>query len=147
MSISFAITGVDALKTAMEKYKKHLKERKRVNGQAVILVDRWIQKNFQTEGGNVGGWRPLSQATIEARRKGKNRRGSVRILQDTGEMRRNWKHIYSDTEAKIVSGVPYSIKHEEGDGVPQRRILPTPEEIWPQLEKLYTLFIQKAFKL
>lgn len=69
---------------------------------------RWINENFRTEGGKVGGWRPLSPNTIAAK-------GSSRILQDTGELRKSFVyHIISDRIVQVGSGKEYASYHERG---------------------------------
>lgn len=50
-----------------------------------IAALRWVDKNFQTGGGQVGGWRPLRPLTVFGRRKGSNL-----PLSDTGALRRSF---------------------------------------------------------
>jgi phage gpG-like protein len=142
MTITMQMVGFDILKANMAKRQARLNQRRAVNARAVTVVDRWIQKNFQSQGGNVGGWKPLAEATKTPKRGG----DSAKILQDTGTMRAKWNHIATSKEAKIVSGVDYSIYHNEGKGVPERRILPTNAEIWPALKKVYGNFIKDSLK-
>lgn len=140
----------------MEKMKSReakLKNRTLTNRKATILIDRWIQKNFQSQGtlaeGGTG-WQKLSPATIAGRRKGKKKSlliggqkgqtlvpGTAKILQDTGQLRTRWKHYYTARTAVLQSGVEYGIYHEEGRGVPKRKILPTKKQILPELLKLF----------
>ena len=145
--VFMSVKGIKTLQRRMSKVGKGLKDRRKLNARSVVLVDRWIQKNFQQEGQLAypgTGWQKLSPVTIASRRKGK---GSVKILQDTGQMRSRWKKFWTSKFAKVQSGVPYSEKHHEGLGhIPERRILPTEAQIKPDLLKLYSNFIKTLIK-
>lgn len=91
-----------------------------------IMIDRWTQDNFRTEGGNVGGWEPLAHGGRFVKKNG----GwildeSAKILQDTGALRISTLPFHTKRTAGIGSELPYSKKHNEGeDGLPVRRIIP-----------------------
>jgi len=159
MTLSMKVTGFNVMQAAMAKRKSNLSKRRVANSRAVVVVDRWIQVNFRTEGGNVGGWKPLAKETKEAFRHGWGKvsyRGGddSKILQDTGTGRKSWKHIVSHNEASIlnVAEHPYTREkgymnaHDKGKGVPQRRILPEDREIWPKLRLVYGNFIKSALR-
>ncbi|OQC26286.1 MAG: hypothetical protein BWX71_01555 [Deltaproteobacteria bacterium ADurb.Bin072] len=115
--------------------------------RSAAVIDGWIQRNFREEGGKVGGWAPLADSTIESRMRRRNKTGAIRILQDTGTLRMKWKHTWSKNHVAVVSAVEYGIFHETGTSkMPQRRILPTMEEIWPSIEKLFDEHIRRALK-
>lgn len=143
------IRGVKALQRRLSRMTKGLSDRRRVNARATVIVDRWIQKNFQKEGQLAypgTGWKPLKPSTIASRRKGKGK-GGVKILQDTGHLKGRWKKSWTATFAKVQSGVPYSEIHHEGKGhVPERRILPTDAQIRPELMKLFADFVRMQIK-
>lgn len=133
----------------MTRKQKKLDNRTLTNKKAVILLDRWIQKNFQSEGDLAypgKGWEPLDPKTIAARRKGEKIDREDKILQDTGQLRSRWKHTWTQRSAKIQSGVDYGEYHEKGKGVPERRVLPTEEQIMPELLKLFGKFVQTSLK-
>lgn len=75
----------------------------------------WIARNFETSGGLVGGWRPLSPNTIAGRRK-----GSSAILQDTGRLRMAFGKEIAGNELRVGTGVragtnvKYASAHEGG---------------------------------
>ena len=149
-TISMEMKGTDKLMRSMAGRSKKLSSRKQTNAMAVTLVDRWIMKNFQTEGqlamGGTG-WKPLSPITIwHRRRKGGKIPGRVMILQDTGTMRQRWTHIADNDVAIIRSGVDYARSHQEGEGVPMRRILPLEKQIKPELMKIYGKFVSAAIR-
>ena len=148
MAIGFKLTNASAFNREMLSRKNKLGNRRKVNAQALTIVDRWVQKNFQSQGKlatDGQGWQKLSASTLLQRRKGG---GKVSILQDTGQLRQRWKHIIRGTKIAILrSMVQYSIYHEEGTKkMPQRRILPEEEHIQPQLEKVFNVFIKKAIR-
>ena len=144
MTLEMQVIGMDKLKTKMENSRRKLTQRKSVNARAVVVVDRWIQKNFQSNGFNVGGWKKLENPS--EKRGGK----SAQPLKDTGRLRMAWHFKANNTEASITSGVDYGHYHDQTDKkfkhVPQRRILPTNKEIWPTLKRLYSSFVRESFK-
>lgn len=141
--------GLSALQKSMRKRAQSLKNREKVNAQATVVVDGWIQRNFNAQGAmSMGGkgWKPLQAATLKARRHGLGK-GSGKILQNSGDLRKRWKHLWSVKLAKVQSGVTYGIYHEKGTKhLPVRRILPQNKQIWPLIEKLYSQFIKKILR-
>jgi len=136
----FQVIGLDMLQKKMVKRRRNLEQRRGLNKRVIVMIDRWIQKNFQSEGqlAHPGkGWKRLSPQTIIQRRQGRNVGLGVKILQDTGQLRSRWKHEYNDRRAVVQSGVPYSGKHHYGKGVPERRILPQYGQIRDDILKLY----------
>lgn len=68
----------------------------------------WIDENFETEGGNVGGWEPLAPSTIAAK-------GSSAILQDTGRLRQSFDYeLEGESTVRVGTNVEYAQHHEEG---------------------------------
>ena len=151
MTLSMKVSGFNVMQSAMAKRKTALLKRKAVNARAVTVVDSWIQRNFKSEGGNVGGWKPLAESTKTPKRGGE----SARILQDTGALRLKWNHIATHKEAAIESlakskkGFYYATAHNEGgknNRPPKRRILPENREIWPKLKLVYGNFITSSLR-
>ena len=151
MTLSMKVTGFNVMQTAMAKRKTSLLKRRAVNSRAVTVVDSWIQRNFKSQGGNVGGWKPLAEATKTPKRGGE----SSKILQDTGTLRLKWNHIATNKEAAIESlakskdGFYYGTAHDKGtknNRPPQRRILPEDREIWPKLKLVYGNFIKSSLR-
>ena len=141
----------------IEETHKKLKRRKDTNAKCTAFLERWIQDNFKTQGQKAtgSGWKPLSPVTIEMRRKGKGT-ASAKILEDTGMLKNRWKRFYTDQDAYIESGVNYGWKHEEGDPnnrfmgrpapIPQRKILPKKAQIWPDIKKIYQIFLKETLR-
>ena len=76
----------------------------------LILQD--VERNFITEGGLVGGWQPLTEATVRGRERA-GFGGAHPILQKTGALRRSFKGYVDSKKAVITSvGVPYYKFHQ-----------------------------------
>jgi phage gpG-like protein len=71
---------------------------------------QWINDNFESEGGKVGGWAPLADSTVAARRG-----GAGQILQDTGVLRESFDYeVMGDSQVRVGTKVQYASFHEEG---------------------------------
>jgi len=107
------------------------------NKAASIILDRWVQVNFKTEGGKVGNWKK-SDAAIA-------RNGMT--LQKTGNLKDKFSAFYDKNDAGIGTEVPYSLPHEKGlYGLPIRRMLPTSNEAWKAVKPAYEKFVEGATK-
>lgn len=153
--ISVHFSNLEQIRASVDKKKVALQHRGNTFHQAVILIDRWIQKNFQTEGQLAypgRGWQPLAASTIKARlgqtrvkraakAKGKKpAEATLKILQQSGWLRDRWKHYWNDEYAIIQSGVDYGIYHDSDaprKRLPERKITPTEKQIMPDLMKLF----------
>jgi phage gpG-like protein len=99
------------------------------NKKAAIFLDQWVQKNFQTEGSLVGGWRAIKR--------------SGKILQDTGRLRGSFTPFADDDDAGIGSDLKYSAAHDKGTStIPQRRILPRHDDVDKDLFRIYNTHVQ-----
>lgn len=98
-----------------------------------IMLDGWVQRNFKTEGGNVGGWEAI-------RRQG-------RILQDSGRLRLSFLPFSSRKNAGIGSDLSYSEVHEKGLGpVAKRRMLPRSDDVRQDILRRYNKHISQVSK-
>ncbi len=141
------VVGLKEVMARLDKAKAEMGRTELAFKRSVAVIDGWIQRNFREEGGKVCGWAPLADSTIERRMARRNKSGMIRILQDTGGLRERWKHTWGKDHAAVVSAVEYGIFHETGTKkMPQRRILPTLEEIWPSIEKLFDEHIRRALR-
>ena len=130
---------------------KDLRDRRDPNARVRVFLDGWVQRNFRTEGGKVGGWKPLAAGGRWKTYKDGRRvlDPSAKILSDTGML----KHSFLTFEwnngniVGIGSDVPYSEKHEYGEGnVPQRRMLPRRSEIIEDVRRIFDQFVGKIIK-
>jgi phage gpG-like protein len=89
-----------------------------------------VINHFDDEKGQEGRWAPLKPSTLARRRKGRGA-GSGRILQDTGNLRRNF--IPSNVEDKGATSIvffnptPYAATHDDGSS---KRNIPQREFMW-----------------
>lgn len=115
----------------------------RLHKRAAILLDRWVQKNFQTEG---GGWEPFAVYKPQGRRgrwisRSGGRPGyldtSAKLLRDTGALRLSFRPFATRKDAGIGSELDYAEFHEKGIGVPMRRMLPVNADVQGALKDLF----------
>lgn len=131
------------LKGAREELKYDSPVMKRV----AVYLDQWVQRNFQSKGGKVGGWAPYTYGGRLVPKKKANAQsiaghrwinGNAVMLQDTGALRHSFLPFIKKGTAGIGSDLPYSKKHNEGDDkLPQRRLLPVDEDV--QVDVLHIL--------
>lgn len=132
------------IKEVRDRQRRRLEEVKKLNvplAQASIFLDRWVQKNFRTEGGNVGGW-PRFAAGGRSTRKGFDT--SAKLLQDTGRLRASFSPFATRDNAGVYSDLDYSKPHQEGIGVPQRRMLPKIVEVRADVAKIMKSYVDNV---
>jgi len=113
--------------------------------QVAVLLDSWVQRNFKTQGGNVGGWvgfkyggRVLPDGTIDT---------SAKLLQDTGLLRASFAPSSNDKIARIGTELPYAATHEFGRGaIPARRMLPKRADVIEQVKRIFKFHTDKALR-
>jgi len=121
-----------------------IKDMKTPFKKVAIFLDSWVQRNFKTEGGNVGGWKPLA---LGGRFYGGGFDANAKILQDTGRLKASFLPFASDKNAGIGSKLPYSKKHEKGlEGLPKRRILPVKSEVIKTANKIMEKHVKDSLK-
>jgi len=138
----------------IKKILKTLDDRRSFFAQAVTVTDKMIQKNFEEEGKLLqsSGWAKLAPSTERARKEGWGEyiaSQNFRILQNTGALKDNWKHLWTARFGKIQSGVVYGTTHHYGNkkmNIPARPILPDEKHLMPKLIKILSLWIKGAFK-
>lgn len=72
---------------------------------------KWINDNFEADGGLVGGWEPLTEYTISRRRK-----ESSRPLQDTGLLRSSFS-FFVDGGRSVTFGSGVGGRNIRGQGI------------------------------
>lgn len=137
--IKFDTKQIDALKVRAKEARELLKQDGVVMRQIAVFLDRWVQKNFQSLGGNIGGWEAYKYGGRLTTKKKSNAvsidghhyvNGSAKLLQDSGALRLSFLPFTQLGNAGIGSDLPYSIFHEEGTKyLPQRRMLMVEDEV------------------
>lgn len=117
-------------------------------------VGTFFRRRFETAGRHGGQpWKPLSRQTRLARnRAGEtgNQGGVGKPLWATGQLKRSLEEVGPRSIRSIrkdgyVRGtrVPYAVRHQRGEGVPEREIIPTrgqgglPRLLWIKLQQRF----------
>lgn len=118
---------LEALRKRLAKKRAAVMDLRTPYARASVLLDQWVQKNFKSEGGKVGGWLPFAKnkdgiPIVELRNP---KRAPAKLLQDTGRLRSSFTPFASKSHAGIGSDLPYAKTHHEGTGnAPERQLLP-----------------------
>ena len=132
------INGVASTITSLKNTKSRLSNTNVPIKKTVTDFFIFVQRNFRTEGGShkldAGRygtkWKDLSDATVARRLRKKGRRVTLRILQDTGDLRQRWDLLVTKSKGVLKSRQDYSRIHDKGgigskgQRIPQRKILP-----------------------
>lgn len=143
------IKGLDLIKDRMTDCRERMAKNKRNYARAAVIVDRWIQKNFRSEGGEVGGWEPLAKSTEATRRVGRKKDKGHKILQDTGQLKTRWKLNWNHKRAIVKSGVNYGHYHDSKESrrrLPRRQILPDEEHIIDPIRKIFKKHVDLSMR-
>lgn len=134
---------VEAMEKKLKERREDLKKGTEPMRRVSTYLDSWVQQNFKTEGEKTGqkweelqaGGRPIKGGGIDT---------SAKILQDTGRLRASFLPFFFRDNAGIGSDLPYSETHEEGIGVPKRRILPLKSEFIDTAKKILGDWVRKV---
>lgn len=130
-------------------------DRKRLHKRISVYLLKWVDTNFKTEGGKVGGWqklklggRPLPRSQ---RTETKQLDSSAKVLQDTGQLRRSFVPFSDSNTAGVGSEIgkfdnlPYAKKHHEGHGaLPRRQLIPTVNQVGDEILEMYEEYIEQV---
>lgn len=118
--LSITTKGTDELTRNFRQMEKKVKNHKVLYKRIGIKLVKWIDDNFKAEGIEEK-WAGLKPRTIARRRK-----GSSKILQDTGGLRASYDYKVGSRSVKIGSGKDYAKHHEFGTKyIPKRPMLPS----------------------
>ena len=141
---------VQELVSRQNKRRDLLQDTNNMYARAAVYLDRWAQVNIRTEGKNVGGWVPFKYGGRWVDGSG-DKPGyfdpAAKLLRDTGRLAASILPFSSDTNAGIMTDLPYARFHNEGEGTPERRIMPVKEEIIDEVKKIITGHIVAAINL
>ena len=109
--LRFTIEGVPELSRLLQmEYNKVENFQKPLQKSAqLVLAD--VQTNFQTEGGLVGGWQPLTAGTVKGRLRG-GFGGAHPILQRSGKLKSSFYSRVTAKKAIMTSNSPYFKYHQ-----------------------------------
>ncbi len=119
------VVNTKRLDAALKRARKRAKDQR--PAWKAIAEAHWIatQATFDANGARGGhkAWKPLSQYTLDRRRKGRDTAESAQILVDTGDMKSRATTRSNATEAAIGTNFERGLRHQYGEGVPQREWL------------------------
>lgn len=129
---------IEELKRTVEERRRELANFRTPYTRASTFLDQWVQRNFQTEGGKVGGWEPFSPVTLEQIARQDPGRQPAKLLQKTGRLRITFLPFVEDDNAGIGTELPYSKGHHEGEGrLPKRQLLPTKDLVMADIRRIF----------
>jgi phage gpG-like protein len=148
------VTGDKAVLKKLRQITRSVKDPRMANRQVSVWLFRWVNQNFKSQGGKVGGWAPFKIGGRKLPGGGIDR--SAKLLQDTGFLRASFKPFYGKTFAGIGAG-PHRIKanipiwHERGiptRNLPQRRMLPrdTDRDVKQGIIRIYDTYLRRVLK-
>jgi len=110
-SLRFTVEGIPELSRILALTNQRVSNFKPPLQNSVRFILADIERNFVTEGGLVGGWRPLAPSTVRGRiREGYG--GEHPILQKTGKLRKSFFSTVTDNRAMVTSRSPYFAFHQ-----------------------------------
>jgi phage gpG-like protein len=147
----------------------------RVNRKVSVWLLRWVNTNFKTQGGKVGGWKPFKYGgrVVSKTKKGKSGKRtknrlaksqgiggpgnrpyvdtSAKLLQDTGLLRAKFHPFHTRNTAGVGNNQPYSLAHELGvpsRNLPARRMLPESgdRDVEDGVLKIYDTYIERIVR-
>ncbi len=124
--VQVRVKGLNTLQRKLNRMAKGVSNRRPMFTRIGLSVMNDISNNFQGESHEGKPWKPLSAITIERRRQGPGS-GTIKILQDTGKLRREFVSKVSNNDVKVGTPTSYASKHEFGESVPRRQMLPSRE--------------------
>ena len=142
---------IDAFKRKFKDARDGLKNDGVAMRQVAVFLDQWVQRNFQSKGGNVGGWEPFTYGGRLTTKKKSNAQsidgkryinGNAMLMQDTGALRHSFLPFVKMGTAGIGSDLQYSEPHEKGGkNVTQRRLLPKTAEVQGDVKEILDNFV------
>ena len=122
MQVSVKVEGLDKVRKKLKVTTEKLSDmRKFWSSVGMYVQKQTIKERFDKEQTPDGQkWKPLAPATIKARKK-RHKKGNMKILQDTGELRRSIKYEADTNSVKVGSNLVYARTHQFGRGkIPAR---------------------------
>lgn len=145
MSISAGVNqrNVRAFEKRLERFLGEMANPTTANRQASVQLYGWCIRNFDTEGGLVGGWVGLAPATIHQ----KERLGKEKMLVRTGTLRSGFEGFYSRENAGVRNDTEYAVFHHEGTrNMPRRELLPRRSVVLQICLEVYGNYVARAAK-
>ena len=144
MKITVEMIGLEKTRQELGKLKESPRSPALWSTIAAILKSETL-RHFEAESDPTGKkWAPLSAATIEARRKGKSKRGyGVKILRDTGRLYGSIATNYGAGWAEVGTTIEYAAQHQFGTKrVPRRSFIGISKRISDRIDATVKKFLE-----
>ena len=142
--LRFTIEGVPELSRILNVEHQKVSNFKEPLQKSAQMVRQDVERNFVTEGGLVGGWKPLAPTTVAGRvREGYP--GEHPILQKTGALRKSFYSFVDSKRAVISSKSPYFVYHQSRQPrkwLPRRAILVLTEHTRQNIVEEFNKFLR-----
>ena len=145
MQISIQVEGLIRLRQRLKVTVDKLQNMRQFWSSVGMYVQRQtIRERFNKEQSPEGQkWKPLADATIR-RRKKRHKRGQMKILHDTGELRRSMAYEAGNNSVKVGSVLKYAQTHQFGRGkIPARPFLGVTESEKKHITSMFGQYIKR----
>ena len=144
MQISIKPEGLAKLRQRLKTAAEKLKDMRPLWSSVGMYVQRQtIKERFDKEQTPEGEkWEPLAPTTIK--RKKRHKRGQMKILHDTGELRKSITYEAGNDHVKIGSKLKYARTHQFGRGkIPARRFLGVTEGEKEHISSMLNQYVKR----
>lgn len=145
MQISVKVEGLDKVRKKLKVTTEKLKDMRQFWSSVGMYVQKQtIKERFDKEQTPDGQkWKPLAPATIKHRMK-RHKKGNMKILQDTGELRRSVKYEADTHSVKVGSNLIYARTHQFGrDKIPARPFLGVTDNEKQHITSMFTQYLKR----
>ncbi len=144
MQISIKPEGLAKLRQRLKTAAEKLKDMRPLWSSVGMYVQRQtIKERFDKEQTPEGEkWKPLAPTTIK--RKKRHKRGQMKILHDTGELRKSITYEAGNDYVKVGSKLKYARTHQFGRGnIPARRFLGVTEGEKEHISSMLNQYVKR----
>ena len=144
MQISIQVEGLERLKQRLKATADKLQNMRQFWSSVGMYVQRQtIRERFNKEQSPEGQkWKPLAEST--KRRKKRHKRGQMKILHDTGALRRSIAYEAGNNSVKVGSVLKYARTHQFGRGkIPARPFLGVTESEKKHIVSMFGTYIKR----
>ncbi len=138
--------NLDALLRRLERFRSRVQRPLEAHREISVAYYQFVIRNFQLEGRlTPGGWKALRPATIKFKRK----RGYLKKLVNTGQLKNSFVPFFNKDTAGVRSDLDYAADHQFGvpeRNLPARPMLPNQKQSAEIAIKIYRKYIDKQVR-
>lgn len=145
MQINIQVEGIKQLQQKLKVTADKLKGMRQFWASVGSYVQRQtIRERFNKEQSpDRQKWKPLAPSTVKRRLK-RHKKGNMRILQDTGELRRSIAFEAGDSSVRIGSKLKYARTHQFGRGkIPARPFLGVTDNEKKHITSMFRQYLKR----